>query len=170
MRKFYSGMTRTSEQIAKLVRWIVLLLVISICYDVFARYLFNAPTIWSYSLSYMLGAVFSALGLAYVYSIGGNVRVDVLYIRFPPKLKLILDLFFTIIFFFPVYCFLAYYFGKNTWNAWVIKEYDINSIWYPVIWPYMTVVTIGFVILIVQGVATFIRDVRSLAKGGEEPW
>ena len=170
MRKFYSGMTRTSERIAKLARWIVLLMIFSICYDVFARYLFNSPTIWSYSLSYMMGATFSALGLAYVYSIGGNVRVDIIYTRFPSKVKQTLDLIFTVIFFFPLYGFLAYHFGKNTWNAWVVKEYDINSIWYPVIWPYMTVVTLGFVFLFVQGVATFIRDVRTFAKGGKDPW
>lgn len=170
MRKFYSGMNRISEQIAKVVKWIVLLLVITICYDVFARYLFNAPTVWSYTLSYMLGAIFSALGLAYVYSIGGNVRVDIIYTNLSLRKRQIIDLFFTLVFFFPLYGFLAFYIGRNTWNAWVIKEYDINSIWYPVIWPYMTLVTIGFVILLVQGVATFIRDVRNLAKGGAEPW
>jgi TRAP-type mannitol/chloroaromatic compound transport system permease small subunit len=170
MRKFYSGMTWFSERVARLARWIILLLVISICYDVFARYLFNAPTIWSYSLSYMLGAVFASLGLAYVYSIGGNVRVDIIYMKLSPRARQIIDLLFTVIFFFPLYIFLAYYFGKNTWNAWVIKEYDINSIWYPVIWPYMTIVTIGFVFLIVQGIATFIRDVRTFVKRGEEPW
>jgi TRAP-type mannitol/chloroaromatic compound transport system permease small subunit len=170
MRKFYNSITRSSEWAAKAVSWIVALLIISICYDVFARYLFNAPTIWSYALSYMMGGTLSALGLAYVYSVGGNVRVDVIYNKFSPKLKLILDLFFTIAFFFPLYGFLAYFFGVNTWHAFVVKEYDINSIWYPVIWPFMTAITLGFVFLFVQGIATFIRDVRTLLKGGKEPW
>ena len=163
-------MTLTSERIAKIVSWLVALLVISISYDVFMRYLFNAPTIWSYALSYMMGAALSALGLAYVHSVGGNVRVDIIYNKFSPKVKLIIDLFFTIIFLFPLYGFLAYNFGVNTWNAFVIKRYDINSIWYPVVWPYMTAITLGFALLFVQGIATFLKDMRTLIKGGKEPW
>ena len=163
-------MTLTSERIAKIISWLVALLVISISYDVFMRYLFNAPTIWSYALSYMMGAALSALGLAYVHSVGGNVRVDIIYNKFSPKVKLIIDLFFTIIFLFPLYGFLAYNFGVNTWNAFVIKRYDINSIWYPVVWPYMTAITLGFALLFAQGVATFLRDLKTLMKGGKEPW
>ncbi len=163
-------MTLTSERIAKIISWLVALLVISISYDVFMRYLFNAPTIWSYALSYMMGAALSALGLAYVHSVGGNVRVDIIYNKFSPKVKLIIDLFFTIIFFFPLYGFLAYNFGVNTWNAFVIKRYDINSIWYPVVWPYMTAITLGFALLFVQGIAIFLKDMRTLIKGGKEPW
>ena len=170
MRRFYNGMTSASERTAKIASWIVILLVISICYDVFMRYLFNAPTVWSYALSYMMGAALSAFGLAYVHSVGGNVRVDIIYNKSSPKMKLILDLFFTIIFFFPLYGLLAYYFGVNTWNAFVIKRYDINSIWYPVVWPYMTAITLGFVLLFVQGIATFLRDLRTCMKGGKEPW
>ena len=170
MRRFYNGMTLTSERLAKVVSWLVALLVISISYDVFMRYLFNAPTNWSYALSYMMGAALSALGLAYVHSAGGNVRVDIIYNKFSPKTKLIIDMVFTIIFFFPVYGLLAYYFGVNTWNAFVIKRYDINSIWYPVVWPYMTAITLGFAFLFVQGIANFIRDVRTFVKGGAEPW
>jgi len=163
-------MTSTSERIAKVVSWLVALLILSICYDVFMRYLFNAPTNWSFALSYMMGAALSALGLAYVHSVGGNVRVDIIYNKFSPKMKLILDLFFTIIFFFPLYGLLAYYFGVNTWHAFVIKRYDINSIWYPVVWPYMTAITLGFAFLFLQGIATFLRDLRTLMKGGAEPW
>jgi len=170
MRRLYNGMTSTSERIARIASWIVALLIISICYDVFMRYLFNAPTIWSYASSYMMGAALSVFGLAYVHSVGGNVRVDIIYNKFSPKVKLIVDLFFTIIFFFPLYGLLAYYFGINTWHAFVVKRYDINSIWYPVVWPYMTAITLGFVLLFVQGIATFLRDLKTFMKGGKEPW
>ncbi len=98
------------------------------------------------------------------------MRVDVIYNKFSPKTKLIIDMVFTIIFFFPVYGLLAYYFGVNTWNAFVIKRYDINSIWYPVVWPYMTAITLGFALLFVQGIATFLRDLKTFMKGGAEPW
>jgi TRAP-type mannitol/chloroaromatic compound transport system permease small subunit len=170
MRRFYNDMTSTSERIAKIVSWIVALLIINICYDVFMRYLFNAPTNWSYASSYMMGAALSTLGLAYVYSVGGNVRVDIIYNKFSPKVKLIIDLFFTVVFFFALYGLLAYYFGVNTWNAFVVKRYDINSIWYPVVWPYMTAITLGFALLFVQGIATFLKDLGALMKGGKEPW
>lgn len=170
MKKFYNSICRTSEWTAKLAKWIVALLILSISYDVFMRYIFNAPTIWSFILSYMMGAAFAALGLSYVHSVGGNVRVDVLYIRFSPRMKLIIDLIFTIVFFSPMFAFLAYNFGVNAWKAFLDKQYAIESIWYPVVWPYMSVVTLGFALMFVQGIATFLKDVMTLVKGGKEPW
>jgi TRAP-type mannitol/chloroaromatic compound transport system permease small subunit len=170
VRKFYNSITSVSGWTAKISSWIVLLLILTICYDVFMRYLFNAPTTWSYILSFMIGAAFSALGQAWGLSIGSNVRVDIFYARFSPKTKLIIDIVFAIIFFFPLYGFLVYYFGEKAWDAFVSKQYAIESIWYPVLWPYITVVTFGLGLLFVQGIAIFLRDVMRLAKGGKEPW
>jgi len=51
IKKAYDGMGLVSEWTGRAVMALVAVLIVSICYDVFARYLFNAPTIWSYTLS-----------------------------------------------------------------------------------------------------------------------
>ena len=46
--------------IGKAVSWFVPLLILELVYDTIARYVFNAPTAWSYDISYMLyGALLS---------------------------------------------------------------------------------------------------------------
>lgn len=170
IQKIYDGIGLVSEWSGRVVMFVVVTLVVTVCYDVFARYLFNAPTIWSYTLSYMLGTTIIALGLPYVYFHNANVRVDVIYSKLPPKGRLILDVVLTIVLFFPVVFILTKVFGQSAWEAYVTHEVATESIWYPPFWPFKMVVTLGFVLLFLQGITTLLKDVISLAKGGKEPW
>jgi len=170
IEKIYNRMGMISEWSGRTVRFLVILLVLNIVYDVFARYLFNAPTIWSYGLSYMTGTAIVAMSMCYVYYHHANVRIDIIYSRLPPKGKLIVDVALTIVFFFPLVLMLAKVWAQDTWLAFVLEEVATETIWHPPLWPIKLVITVGFVLLFLQGVATFLKDVMSLAKGGEEPW
>lgn len=170
IQRVYNGVGLLSEWSGRIVSFVVAILVLSIVYDVFARYLFNAPTIWSYTLSYMLGASIIAMGMCYVYYHHANVRIDIIYSRLPPKGKLIIDICLTIVFFFPLVLMFTKVWAQDTWQSYVLKEVASESIWYPPLWPFKLVVTIGFVLLLLQGIATFLKDVISLSKGGSEPW
>jgi TRAP-type mannitol/chloroaromatic compound transport system permease small subunit len=46
------------------VAWLNVPLVLIVSYEVFARYLFNAPTMWSFDLTYMLYGNIFILGAA----------------------------------------------------------------------------------------------------------
>lgn len=159
-----------SEWTGRVGRWIVVIIIAIVCYDVFMRYALNSPTIWAWCLSYMLGACFIAVGLAYTYYHQGNVRVDVIYTRLSPKTKLVIDVFFTVFFFFPLIFMLARIFIENAFFAYSIGEFDHASVWYPLTWPFKTVVAVGFCFLLLQGTTTFLKDVIALVKGGKEPW
>jgi TRAP-type mannitol/chloroaromatic compound transport system permease small subunit len=170
IQKIYNGIGLVSEWSGRVVMFLVIVLIVSIAYDVFMRYLLNAPTIWSYTLSYMLGTTIIALGLPYVYYHNANVRIDIIYSRLSPRGRLILDVILTVVLFFPLIFLLIRVFGQDTWEAYLCREVATESIWYPILWPFKMVVTLGFVLLFLQGIATFIRDVTSLAKGGNKPW
>ena len=169
IKKVYDAMGLVSEWTGRAAMYLVAVLIVTICYDVFARYLFNAPTIWSYTLSYMLGTTIIALGMPYVYFHNANVRVDVIYSKLSPKGRLVQDVALTVVLFFPVVFILTRMFGQSAWEAFVTHEVATESIWYPPFWPFKTVVAVGFVLLFLQGVATFIKDVISLTKGGKQP-
>jgi len=63
----------------------VLIMVLLISYDVIARYIFNAPTIWADEISgYLLvGIVF--LGLGYGLETGAHISVDLIIDMLSPK-------------------------------------------------------------------------------------
>jgi len=170
IRKLYNGIGVVSEWSGKVVMFLVVVLMVTIAYDVFMRYLLNAPTIWSYTLSYMLGTTIIALGLPYVYYHNANVRIDIIYSRLSPTGRIILDVVLTVVLFFPMIFLLIRVFGQDAWAAYLSGEFAMDSIWYPILWPFKTVVALGFVLLFLQGIATFIKDVVSLAKGGKQPW
>ncbi|PZP54536.1 MAG: TRAP transporter permease DctQ, partial [Azospira oryzae] len=45
----------------KIVGWLIVPMVLSLVYEVGARYLFNAPTVWAYDMTFMLYGSFFML-------------------------------------------------------------------------------------------------------------
>ena len=68
-----------SKAVGHAFAWCVLVLTASTCYEVFMRYVLNAPTVWAFDMSYiMYGALFIMSG-AYALSRGSHVRGDFIY-------------------------------------------------------------------------------------------
>jgi TRAP-type mannitol/chloroaromatic compound transport system permease small subunit len=170
IQKIYNGISLLSEWSGKTARWLIVPLIVSIAYDVFMRYVFNAPTIWSFSLSYMLGATLIMIGFAYVLYHRGHVSVDLIYSKLPTKVKLIIDIVFTVIFFFPLFFMLTKVSIEHAFWSCSVNEIDTESVWFPIIWPFKIAVALGFGLLFLQGVANFLKDVMALIRGGSEPW
>ena len=63
----------------RLFCWLVVPLVVGLTYEVFARYVFHAPTIWAYDVAYMLYGSHFMLGAAYTLYRGGHIRTDIFY-------------------------------------------------------------------------------------------
>ncbi len=74
-----SNIDKLSEFIGKLAAWLVLLLVLLICYDVAMRYLFQQGSVALQELEWHLFALIFLLGAAYTYKHDDHVRVDLLY-------------------------------------------------------------------------------------------
>lgn len=170
IQKIYNGIGWVSDWSARLIMWLLLVLTVSIVYDVVMRYIFNAPTDWSFCLSYMLGAVIVAMGLAYNHCHDFNVRVDMIYTRLSPRGKVIIDILFSLFFLLPLCFMLTDAFFRDVLFAYSTKQIALESSWYPITWPYKAMLVLGFGFLSLQGIATFLKDVMTLAKGGKEPW
>ena len=50
-------------------------------------------------------------------------------------------------------------------KAWKINEVMFTSFWYPPAAPYRTIFALGIFLLILQGLARFIRDIYFVVKG-----
>jgi TRAP-type mannitol/chloroaromatic compound transport system permease small subunit len=164
------GVEFISEWSGRIIAWLIVVQVVIISYEVMMRYVFNAPTIWSHVLSYLLGSTFVFLGLAYVWRHDANVRIDIFYSRFSPKRKALMDNIFTLIFFFPLIFMVTKEFAQDTLHAYQVGEKVWMAAWYPLLWPFKLAATIGFVLLSLQGIVTFIKNTVTIAKGGEGRW
>lgn len=152
-----------SEIIAKTVRWLILITMSITVYDVVLRYLFESPTIWAYELSGLLLGPFWLLCGGYVLSKDAHVRMDVFYRRLPPRGQAIMDLATHTLFFF--YCSLILIYGWNYFWLSLIRNEHSRSVWGPPVWPFAAVLPVGAGLLLLAGIAKYIRDLYTAITG-----
>jgi TRAP-type mannitol/chloroaromatic compound transport system permease small subunit len=167
-----SGLIRTVRVIDKFtdttgvwVAWLNLPLVLAVSYEVIARYLFNAPTIWSFDVTYMLYGTIFMLGAAYALHKGAHIRTDFFYENWSPKTKGIVDSISYLVFFFPSLILLLAASGNEAWYAFQIHETSEQTPWRPILWPYKTVVPLTCVLLMIQGVSETIKSLYAWRTG-----
>ena len=98
MAKSIVNIDKFSKWIGSIVCWILMPLIFAMTYEVLARKLFLAPTIWAYDISrFLYGALFM-LGAGYALSRGVHIRADFLYRNFKTKNQGLVD--FGFIFYF----------------------------------------------------------------------
>ncbi len=126
-------------------------------YEVIARYVFNSPTNWAHE------AMFLMFGMQYLIAGGfclresAHVRVDVIYVHIPKRMKAILDVVTSTFFFIFVVTLLV-----TGWiffhDAFSIKEVSFTE-WGIQYWPIKFALPLGAALLMVQGAAQLIKDI-----------
>jgi len=170
LKKIYDGVGFLSEWSGRTVSVAIPVLIFVITFDVFMRYVFNNPTNWAYELSYMLGTAIISLGLPYVHYHASHIRVDIVYSRLSTRNRLLLDVVLTVFLFFPLVFMWTKVFGANAWQSFLTREISYDSLWYPLLWPFKTIIVLGFFLLLLQGAVIFMRDTATLLRGGRAPW
>ena len=143
----------------KLVAWIVIGNIFALVYEVIARYLFNSPTAWSYEMTYFFYGSHFLLGAAYTLHIKSHIRVDILYRNFSPRGRAIIDIIGYLVLFFPAIGVLIYAGTEFIIQSFEMGEKSGLSSWRPYLYPFKAVVVIGILLLFLQGIAEFIRNV-----------
>ena len=164
MRAILRVIDAISEWTGKAISWLAVALVMVIVYEVVMRYVFNSPTMWAYETSVMLGGTVYVMGWAYVHRHHGHVRVDVLYSRFSPRRKAIIDVICALLFLFPLLIVLLDASASFMRHAWSVNERLIVTYWMPPAAPFRTIVMIGLSLFALQSVAQFIRDLSLLIR------
>lgn len=132
--------------------WLVMLLALATCYEVFSRYLLNAPTLWAYEVGYMATGSNFILGMAYTLRERGHIRIDVLYSRFSARMQAVVDVVGLVFFLLPTAFWLSLKLWTYAYDSYLIGETTGESAWNPVVWPFRAVFFIGFALLCAQGV------------------
>lgn len=162
MNKILRVVESLSGSLGILAAWIVLPLIFATVYEVISRYLFNAPTIWAYEVGYMATGANFMLGVAYTLREGAHIRIDVLYSRFRPRTKALVDVLGYLLLFLPVGIWLSYRLGTYTLEAYESGEHSGESAWNPTIWPFRVVFFVGFTVLTLQACVEFVRAFKVL--------
>ncbi len=163
-----------STWVGKVFAWCILLLSVSVTYDVGMRYLFNNPTDWAFDISYtMYGALFMMAG-AYTLSRGAHVRGDVIYRLWPPRVQASIELTLYFLFFFPGMAALIYAGFDYAGESWSympfgpdgpVGEISINSPAGVPVSPLKTILPVAASLAFLQGIAEVARCLICLREG-----
>ncbi len=156
-----------SELTAKVIIWLVLVLTAIISYEIFSRYVLNAPTKWSFDLSYMIGGTFFLMGEAWTLKRKQHVRIDIFYRLFSRKTRAVIDIVMYFALFFPLWGGILYALIPYVQFSWEIGERSMQGYWQPIIYPFKTVMPIAVSMLLLQGLAEVLRNLVFIC-GGEE--
>jgi len=149
------------------VAWLNMPLVLAVSYEVIARYLFNAPTVWSFDVTYMLYGTIFMLGSAYALHKGAHIRTDFFFERWSIRTQGVIDSVAYLVFFFPsIFVFLLVS-GAEGWYAFEIGETSEQTPWRPILWPFKMVVPLTCLLLLIQGISEAIKSVYAARTGIE---
>ncbi|MCK4620818.1 MAG: TRAP transporter small permease subunit [Desulfuromonadales bacterium] len=159
IEKSINGM---NEKIGYYASFLVIPLVLVVAYEVIMRYLFNAPTVWVFEATTLIYGTHFMIGIAYTHKHDGHVAIDVFEARLPERPRTILRLIVNLILFMPTIGLLSVWsviYASDSWQNWE----RASTSWAPPLYPFKTLMAIGFILLLLQGVAKGIHDFRSLA-------
>ena len=157
---------KINEWVARLVSWAIILIIGSTAYEVVMRYVFSAPTEWSFEFNYLLHGVYLMLLGAFTYAVRGHVNVAIVYARFSPRRKAVIDLITAPVLFFFMAIMLIYG-GQFALQSVAFRE-TLSSAWAPPIYPVKLIIPVAAGMLILQGSAKFIRDLHIALTGRED--
>ena len=153
---------RLSTVVGVLAAWLLAPLVIALCYEVVARYVFNAPTIWAYELAYLLTGSGWMLGMAYALARGAHIRIDVVYLQLSPRKRALVDLFAYVVLLLPFLIWVTDKLDDRAIEAFRSSERTGQSAWNPPIWPFRAMFFVSFAVLTLQVAAETIRAAGTL--------
>jgi TRAP-type mannitol/chloroaromatic compound transport system permease small subunit len=165
MQKILLFVDKVSTWVGHAFSWLIVGLTLLISWEVFSRYVLDAPHAWAFDAMIMLyGTMFMMAG-AYTLAKNGHVRGDVLYGFFQPRTQATIDLALYIVFFIPGVIALTYAGYFYAAESWAINEHSNITADGPPIYPFKTIIPIAGAILLAQGIVEIIRCVICLRQG-----
>jgi len=158
--KFMDVISRFDERLAEFAGWIVIVMMVTISYDVAMRYIFGMPTTWSFEINrYMLILVVFFSG-AWALPAGGHVAVDIFTEHMERRRGAILEIITSIM----ALLYMISFFFESTVFAWDAWEGGVRSTEYLAwpLWPMRTFLVIGSFFLAMEFLFRLVRNIAIL--------
>jgi TRAP-type mannitol/chloroaromatic compound transport system permease small subunit len=154
---FMRAVTCVNEWIGRLAAPLVLALFLLLFAEVLLRYFFRSPTVWTNELAQLLFGAYAVLSGGYLLARGGHVNVDIVYAKFPRRVRAAIDILTSVLFFLFVAVLL--WLGVSFALESIASLETSHSAWNPPIWPFKTMIPVAAALLLLQGVVKLVADI-----------
>jgi len=162
VRGFIHFVDSTNRGAARIGVGLILIVVLVGSLEVVLRDVFNNPTSWAWELNSMILCVYIVLSGGYTTLVDGHVRMDLIYHRLSPRGKALVDLFLSFLFFAFVGV-LLWFLIKLGWQSLMIREHSF-SMWAPPLYPAKLLLPVAVLLVLLQGIAIFIRNLNTVFR------
>ncbi|MEX2166645.1 MAG: TRAP transporter small permease subunit [Methyloceanibacter sp.] len=131
-------------------------------YATLSRLLAGIPVNWMIEMCQFVLSAYYLLGGPYSMQINGHVRMDLLYNRLSPRKRAATDaLTILLVIFYLAVLFLG---GISATDYAIVYQQRNYSSWSPLLWPIKLIMTVAIFLMLLQAIATFLKDVAE-ARG-----
>lgn len=152
-----------NEWIGKIFSLLIVALLFIVIEEVVSRYFFNSPHDWGLEISEFLLLMIICMGGGYTLLHGGHVKVDIIYSRLSVRVKAFLDV-LTHTILLSLAFVLVVYGGRAFWQAYVSQATSFGG-WQVILWPFRLFIPVAGVLLGLQALAKWTRDLVTLITG-----
>jgi TRAP-type mannitol/chloroaromatic compound transport system permease small subunit len=164
-RRIAAAIDALSERTGRSLSWLMPAMVLVIAFEVVARYVFSAPTIWAYDSALILYAWLGLVGGAFAMKRGAHIRVDLFTARLSPRRQALLELAAA-----PLIAFflllVVWQVGLAAFDAWETGSRRPTE-WAPPLLAFLIAAPLGAALLLLQLAAQMIKALDVLIRDGE---
>ncbi|AMD02084.1 TRAP transporter small permease subunit [Halomonas chromatireducens] len=162
IRRYVRLVDRLNRGVGRVIMYLVFVMMGLLLYASFSRTVLNSPLMWGVEMSQFMLVSYYLLGGAYAMQMGAHVRMDLFYSRWTPRTQALVD---AITILFLIFFLVTLLLGGISSTQYALQYGQRNySAWAPPLAPIKIIMCIGILLMLLQAVATFFKDV-AIARG-----
>ena len=168
MRELARRIDWFQERVGRVVSWLMFGMVAIVFCDVVFRYLFSKSSVFTQELEWHLFGIVYLLAAGYTFLYDEHVRVDIMYAKLSLRGKAWVDFVLIFVMLVPSCLLVIYTSIPFVRNSFVTSEGSPDPGGIPLRWALKSVIIIGFLLLLLQGISEAIKRFY-WAMGWETP-
>jgi TRAP-type mannitol/chloroaromatic compound transport system permease small subunit len=165
MARVIAGIDTFSLWVGRIAAWLTVPLMAAMLYEITARYLFHAPTLWAYDISRMIYGAMFVIGAGYALSKGVHIRSDFLYRKWKVTTQARVDAALYIVFYFPSMVIFLWVATQWAWGSLSQGERGTDTSFMPLLGPIKSALPVGVLFLVIQGVSELLKALYAARRG-----
>lgn len=166
IRRYVRTVDAVGHAVGRFAMYLIFAMLGILLYSSISRTVFDVPLIWVVEMAQFTMAAYYILGGAYSMQLDSHVRMDLLYTRWSPRTRSLVDMVTILCLVFYLAVLLV---GAVSSTVYALEYGQTNySTWAPPLAPIKIVMTAGIALVLLQAIAMFFKDLavvtgRSLA-------
>ena len=160
IRYYVNTIDYISEKTGRVTMYLVFVMMFILILSFVTRNIINIPLIWIIEMAQFVMTGYYLLGGGYSMLTDDHVRMDLIYSKLKDKTKAFLDSLTSV---FLVFYLVVLFYGSISSLTYTIETNQrLFTAWAPYVWPIKSVMTFGILLMLLQSIAIFFKDLAKV--------